>query len=121
MPIYEYICQRCRRKSSLFVRGFSATFVPRCAHCGSEELRRLISRFAVLKSEKSREESLDESAFDGLDENDPASVARWSRRMKDEIGEDMGPEFDEMLDRMEAGEMPEDMMDGEGGGDDLDL
>jgi putative FmdB family regulatory protein len=121
MPIYEYACQSCRRKSSLFVKGFSTTFVPRCQHCGSEEVRRLISRFAVVKSEQSREEGMDESAFDDLDENDPVSVARWSRRMKDELGEDMGPEFDEMLERMEAGETPDDMMGEEGGDDDLDL
>jgi hypothetical protein len=33
--------------------------------------------------------------------------------MADETGEDMGPEFEEMVGRMEAGEMPDD---DEGGG-----
>jgi hypothetical protein len=31
------------------------------------------------------------------------------RKMSDETGEDMGPEFDEMVGRLEAGENPEDV------------
>jgi hypothetical protein len=42
-----------------------------------------------------------------VDENDPRSVARWARRMSSEMGEDAGPEFNEMVDRLEAGESPE--------------
>jgi len=42
------------------------------------------------------------------------NVARWARRMRDEMGEDMGPEFDEMVGRMEAGEMPDDLPDDDG-------
>jgi hypothetical protein len=44
-----------------------------------------------------------------LDENDPQSMARWMRRMSQETGEDLGPEFDEVIDRLEAGENPEDI------------
>ena len=43
--------------------------------------------------------------------------------MGSELGEDMGPEFDEMVDKMEAGEMPNGMGDdGDGnlGDDDFD-
>ena len=35
--------------------------------------------------------------LDDLDENDPKAVARWAREMKDEMGEDLGPEFDDMV------------------------
>ena len=31
------------------------------------------------------------------------------------MGEDAEPEFDEMIDRMEAGEMPDDLDEGDGG------
>jgi len=65
---------------------------------------------AILKSEESKLESLaDPSSLAGLDENDPRSLARWMRKMGREMGEDLGPEFDEMVDRMEAGESPEDI------------
>ena len=40
-------------------------------------------------------------------------MARWARKMGQELGEDMGDEFNEMVDQMEAGEMPDD---GDGGG-----
>ncbi len=82
-------------------------------------MSRLVSLFAVVKSEESRMDDLaDPSAFGDLDENDPQSVARWARRMGSEMGEELGPEFDEMVDRIEAGEMPGDMgeMGGMGGG-----
>jgi Flp pilus assembly protein TadB len=45
----------------------------------------------------------------GLDEDDPKSIARWMRRMSRETGEDLGPEFDEVVDRLGAGESPEDI------------
>lgn len=111
MPIYEYRCNGCGRRPSLYFQTFSAAAAatPTCPHCASTDLSRLISRVATLRSEESRLESLaDPSNFEGLDENDPRSVARWARKMGQELGEDMGPEFDEMVERMEAGEMPED-------------
>ncbi|MFN8472085.1 MAG: hypothetical protein U0822_07840 [Anaerolineae bacterium] len=49
----------------------------------------------------------DPSNLSGVDENDPASLGRWMRRMGGEMGEELGPEFDEMVDRLEAGESPE--------------
>jgi len=62
-----------------------------------------------MKSEESRLETMGDPANLGdLDEQDPRSVARWARRMGKEVGEDLGPEFDEMVDRMEAGDLNED-------------
>jgi len=90
--------------------------VPACPKCGKSSLKKLVSKFAFMRSEESRLEDLaDPSNFGDLDENDPRSVARWARKMGDTLGEDLGPEFDEMVDRMDAGEMPDD--EGEGAGD----
>lgn len=62
-----------------------------------------------MKSDESRLDDLaDPSAFGDLDENDPRSVARWARKMGGQLGEDLGDDFGEMIDRMEAGEMPPD-------------
>lgn len=68
-----------------------------------------------MKSEESRLEELADpsSLLSDLDENDPKSVARWMRRMSREIGEDMGPEFDEAIDRIEAGEDPDKVLAGD--------
>lgn len=51
----------------------------------------------------------DPSSFGDLDENDPRSIARWMRKMGDEVGEDMGPEFEEVMGRLESGESPDDI------------
>jgi putative FmdB family regulatory protein len=119
MPIYEYRCESCGRYHQQLVLVLSTYQVPSCPRCGKPTLRKLVSRFAVKRSEESRLDDLaDPSSFGDLDENDPRSVARWARKMGGSLGEDLGPEFDEMVDRMEAGEMPDDM-DGESGMDDL--
>lgn len=121
MPLYEYRCLNCQRRVTL-LRSFSDSSEPRCPECESEDLTRLISRVAVLRSEESRLESLaDPSGLSDLDESDPRSVARWMRKMGEETGEDMGPEFNEMVGRLESGESPEDVERsmGELGGEDL--
>ncbi len=121
MPIYEYRCHSCRRRVSVFFRSFNSVDDPVCPECGSTRLTKLVSRVAVMKSEESRlEELADPSSLSGLDENDPKSIARWAKQMGSALGEDLGPEYEEMIDRMEAGEMPDDEMMGgpEGGVDD---
>jgi hypothetical protein len=79
-----------------------------------------MSRFAMVKSEEARLDALaDPSSLSGIDENDPKSMARWMRKMGKELGEEFsGDEFDQMVDEMEAGNMPDDDG-GMGGGDDL--
>ncbi len=112
MPIYEYRCLDCHRRTSILWRSFSEveSRPPRCARCGSTNLVRLVSRVAILRSEESRLEDLaDPSNLAGLDENDPKSIARWMRKMSGELGEDLGPEFEEVIDRLEAGQSPEEI------------
>ncbi|MFZ5915803.1 MAG: FmdB family zinc ribbon protein [Chloroflexota bacterium] len=113
MPIYEYRCHDCRRRVSIFWRNFSdleADSPPRCPRCGGTRLTRLISRVAVLRSEEGHLDDLtDPGMLAGLDDQDPRSIARWMRRMSRETGEDLGPEFDQVVDRLEAGESPEDI------------
>jgi putative FmdB family regulatory protein len=122
MPIYEYRCGGCRRKVSILTLRVSEAVDPICEHCGSRDLTRLMSRFALVRSEESRLDDLsDPSSLSGLDENDPKSMARWMRRMGKELGEDAGDDFDEMVDEMEAGggEGEPDGDDVAGDGDDL--
>lgn len=115
MPIYEYACARCKMIFSFLVRNAASHTPPKCPKCRKAGMRRAISSFRVGRSEESRIEKLaDPSALSGLDENDPKSVARWMRKVGGALGEEMPGEFDEMADRMEAGENPEDI--GGGGG-----
>jgi hypothetical protein len=67
----------------------------------------------------------DPSALAGL-ENDPQSMGRMMRKMGSEMGEDIPPEFNEVVDRLEKGQRPEDIEkdmpdlgEGEMGGNDM--
>ena len=110
MPIYEYRCDACQRKTSVLTLRVTETVDPSCSHCGGRSLRRLMSRFATPKSEDARLDALaDPSALGSVDESDPKSMARWMRRMGKELGEDAaGEDFDEMVDEMEAGDLGDD-------------
>jgi putative FmdB family regulatory protein len=111
MPIYEYRCHDCRRRVSLFYRSFAAIDdEPTCPRCGGTRLSRMISRVAVVRSEESRLDDLaDPSFMADFDENDPKSMARWMRKMSAEAGEEMPQEFDEVIDRLESGQSPEEI------------
>jgi putative FmdB family regulatory protein len=104
MPIYEYRCRDCGRKSTFVTLSVKAAVEPKCPKCGGVRLEKLVSRVAVRRSAAGRVEGLaDPARLGGLDENDPKSVARWmktmGREMGDEMGEDLGEDFDEDIDR----------------------
>lgn len=112
MPIYEYRCRDCKRRVSIFWRTFSdaEAGTPACPRCGGTNLTRIVSRVRVIRSEESRlDDMADPSNLPDFDENDPKSMGRWMRKMSAEVGEDMGPEFDEVIGRLEAGEDPEEI------------
>ena len=91
MPIYEYRCRACKTRFSVLTLRVSERAVVECSKCGSRAADRLMSRFAMLKSEAARLDSLaDPSALGGVDAEDPKSVGRWMRKMGREMGDDVG-------------------------------
>lgn len=131
MPRYGYHCQNCGKKFRIFMsyEEYGAREVA-CPFCESTELKRLIDRIRFLRSEDSRLEDMESmfsnpDALDGLEDN-PREMGRLIRKMSEEMGEDLGPEFDEVVNRLEKGQSPEDieadmpdLSDGLGGGDDM--
>jgi putative FmdB family regulatory protein len=98
MPIYEYRCDGCKKLSSFLLLRTTEDIEPLCKHCGSKDVKKVISRVAVLKSEERRLESmLDPAKFSDLDENDPRSVERVMRRMGKELGGELGEGFEESM------------------------
>ncbi|HEV2036640.1 MAG TPA: zinc ribbon domain-containing protein [Candidatus Dormibacteraeota bacterium] len=49
MPIYEYRCEVCGKRSSALLTSFSSPD-PVCPHCGKAGLHRLVSTFATVHS-----------------------------------------------------------------------
>lgn len=104
MPIYEYACQECRRKSSVLVLNPRNPSMASCRHCGSSRMERLLSRFASPKSEDARLASLADPANLGeIDESDPRSVARVMKKMGQEMGENVD-DIEAMMDQADGGE-----------------
>jgi putative FmdB family regulatory protein len=111
MPTYDFICNNCNQRFDVFMT-FSeyGKKTVTCAHCGSKNVRRRMTRVRVAKSEESRVESMADD-FPGLEglENDPKAMGQMMRKMGKEMGEEMPPEFDEVVDRLESGQSPEDI------------
>ena len=111
MPTYDFICNNCNQRFDVFL-----TFAEygkktvKCAHCNSKNVRRRMTKVRVAKSEDSRMESMadDFSGFEGL-EDDPKAMGRMMRKMGKEMGEETPPEFDEVVNRLESGQSPEEV------------
>jgi putative FmdB family regulatory protein len=113
MPIYEYRCADCRKLVTVLTLRVSETVDAACDRCGGSNLTRLMSRFAMVRSDDARLDALtDDADLGGVDENDPRSMARWMRKMGKELGDDAGGDFDDMVDELEGG--------GDAGADDPD-
>lgn len=113
MPIYEYRCLDCQKRSVFLILKPHPLSIT-CKHCQSDKLERLMSRFSAPKSEEARMEALaDPSNFGDLDENDPQSMARFMKKMGREMGEDLGGDVDEALDGMGGDDMAPSIPDAE--------
>ncbi|HSS60410.1 MAG TPA: zinc ribbon domain-containing protein [Candidatus Limnocylindrales bacterium] len=66
MPIYEYRCEECGKRSSTLLSSYASPDPP-CPHCGKPALRRLVSTFATPAS--SDLEGGDGGDFGGGDED----------------------------------------------------
>jgi len=110
MPNYPYRCLNCHKRFEVFMSYSEYGTRPvSCPHCQSNQVQRRIGRIRVAKSEESRLDNLaDPSALAGM-EDDPKAMGHMMRRMSNEMGEDLGPEFDDVIDRLEAGQNPEDI------------
>jgi putative FmdB family regulatory protein len=120
MPLYEFECRACHRKTTALVMVRDRIGEVRCRACGGADLERLWSRFSSPKSEDARLESLaDPSAMAGLDENDPASVARFMKQMGKEMGEDFDGDIEQAMDEEMSGAAAPPASDPTSGDDDL--
>ena len=110
MPTYDYTCNSCRKRFDVF-QSYSeyGTKPVHCSHCGSSDIRRRPPRIRILKSEESRlEQMADPSMLENL-EDDPKALGQMMRKMGSEMGEELPPEFDEVVDRLEAGQSPDEI------------
>src|SRR3989304_2090918 len=104
MPVYSFVCEECgvRFARHLSYQDYGATR----PKCGSAQVRRRIGRVRMLRGEGRDLANLDDP---GEMAEDPRALARTMRAMSSEMGEALGPEFDEVVDRLDKGQNPDDM------------
>ena len=111
MPTYDFICNNCEKRFEIFMT-FSeyGKKTIHCVHCESDNVRRRMTKVRIARSDESRMESVanDFSGFEGL-EDDPKALGKMMRKMGGEMGEDLPSEFNEVVDRLEAGQSPEEI------------
>jgi len=96
MPLFEYRCLDCRRRFTVLVGMVAQATATACPRCGGTRAQKLISRFAVARSE---DDLLDDLANPTHlpDEDDPRAVAQYLKRIGKEMGEEVGDDFEEMI------------------------
>jgi putative FmdB family regulatory protein len=106
MPIYEYECKPCGVRFSKLVMSVSGAPDVVCPGCGGKKVERLISRVRYHRSEADRLEEFDTSKpRDESFYKDSRNVGLWAKKRAKEIGADLGPQFDEVVDKARSGEL----------------
>ncbi len=110
MPTYTYRCTSCGRRFTVRMsyREYGTRAV-NCPHCGSAEVQRVIGRVRMVRSEEAFLESMADPDRLAALEDDPRALGKMMREMGAALGEDLGPEFDEVVDRLEKGQSPDEI------------
>jgi putative FmdB family regulatory protein len=106
MPIYEYRCNRCKKEFSQLFLNPKEIDNPRCKFCNSRNVTKLLSSFSVHQTEESRLTSFDTSKPRGDDfYKDSRNIGLWSKKRMRELGVDLGPKMDEIVERGRTGKI----------------
>ncbi|MGH7932101.1 MAG: FmdB family zinc ribbon protein [Candidatus Binataceae bacterium] len=111
MPIYEYECGSCGRIGSHVMLGSRRRSRPACSHCGSTRSRRVMSSFAVVETEAARLANFDPSTRTGESYyRDSRNVGLWAKKRAQQMGVDLGPKFEETVEKARSGKLIKDMI-----------
>ncbi|HNA89766.1 MAG TPA: zinc ribbon domain-containing protein [Anaerolineales bacterium] len=106
MPTYDFICNSCGKRFDVFLT-FSeyGNKEIHCLHCQSANIRRRMTKVRIAKSGGARLESMTDE-FMGFEEvqDDPKALGKMMRKMGSEMGDELPEEFNEVVDRLEAGQ-----------------
>jgi len=109
MPIYEYRCNDCNREFSELILNLKEAGRVRCKYCNGRSLNRLVSLFSVHQSEESRLANFDTSKPQGgAFYKDSRNVGLWAKKRTKELGVDLGPKMDEIVERGRTGKILQD-------------
>lgn len=125
MPIYEFYCHKCNTLYNFLSRTLQPDKRPRCPRCKTFKLEKQVSAFAQTGRAKEEpaggpepdlpideakmERAMDALAreADGLSDEDPRQAAGMMRKFSKMTGMELGSGMQEALNRLEAGEDPD--------------
>jgi putative FmdB family regulatory protein len=100
MPLFEFRCQECEKQFTFLAGMIAESAEAKCPRCGSQELKKLMSRFSRGRSDDDRMEHLAER-LESSDFDDDKAARRFAREMGREMGaetgEDLSDEIEEMI------------------------
>jgi len=109
VPIYEYRCDHCKREFSVLILNVKEADPIRCKYCNGTDVTRLLSSFRVHQTEESRLADFDTSKVRGEDfYRDSRNVGLWAKKRLREMGVDLGPKLDEIVEKGRTGKILED-------------
>ena len=106
MPLFEFVCQDCRKQFTFLTGVIADNDVPKCPRCGSLELQKIMSRFSRGRSDDARMESIAEK-MESRDLESPGELSRFAREMGRELsaesGEDLSGDIEELIEEESRG------------------
>ena len=108
MPLYEYQCNECGGINTALILKPREEENLQCRRCQSRALVRILSRFALHKSEAQRVDDFDPRAQrnDSFYKDD-RNVGLWAQKRMKQLGVDLGSSFDETVENARSGKLPE--------------
>ena len=105
MPTYDFRCLNCKKRFEMRIAYADyETAKITCPHCGSDTVTRLIGRVRVVGGSMQHLADMADPANMSQLEDDPRALGRAMKEMQSELGQDMGGEFKEVVDRLEKGQ-----------------
>lgn len=108
MPLFEYRCRDCGKKSVLLMGPNDDRDSAACEHCGSRNVVRLVSRFSRARSEDSRIEELSDMVEAMPDPDSPSQMRGMLKEMGKALDEDFSEEMEEMFEADQDGLLDDD-------------
>ena len=106
MPIYEYECGDCGAVSTFLILKEQDNAKVACKGCASKKMSKIISRVAYHRSEGDRLDEFDAHKPQGEEfYKDSRNIGLWAQKRAKELGADLGPQFDEVVENARTGKI----------------
>lgn len=109
MPVFEFRCEECGKRFNALIGMTAESNDEACPHCGSKRTRKLVSRFARVRSEDDRIDALADQLETMGEPDSPSEMRQMVREMGKAMDEDMADDMEEMFEADMAGELEDEV------------